>query len=226
MVGKKVVTIGIFLFVFTFLTIYTVHAVTHNICEEAGGQCRDFLDGSYKTPDDQCKDRIGYDYKYDASKPCIYCQTCPKRVCCIYDKSLPSPLPTAIPTPTLPPQLTYYPVIPLPQPKISLPVSEPKDPRCASFGTSYTIACCKFDPEGCVLGENKITWDGCLQLGGKCDSLNTAKGGVYNICPNGVTQQNPTKDCQKESKPQTSDENIITPQNTPIDQSIITECEA
>lgn len=109
MFKNKLLISGIFLFFILFLSFFTVKA-TGNICEEAGGECRDFLDGKYKTPDDQCKSRIAYNYKYDASKPCIYCQTCPKRVCCIYDATIPSPLPTTKPTPTSTPfpKITHY----------------------------------------------------------------------------------------------------------------------
>lgn len=126
MLKNKLFVSSISLFFILFLSIFTVQA-TGNVCEDAGGQCRDFLDGKYKTPDDQCKSRIGYNYKYDASKPCIYCQTCPKRVCCIYDATIPSPSPTLKPTPTTFPTIIHYPTPTLFQPTIVIPTIPTQD---------------------------------------------------------------------------------------------------
>lgn len=138
MFKNKLLTSSMFFFFILFSSFFTVKIVATNVCEKAGGECRDFLDGKYKTPDDQCKSRIAYNYKYDASKPCLYCQTCPKRVCCIYDVTIPSPLPTAKPTPTPTPlpKITHYQKTPIFfRPTIVNPTIPSQDITGGTFGS-------------------------------------------------------------------------------------------
>jgi len=98
--NQKIILIAIL--VFSFLS--TTKTFAKDQCEQNGGECIDFLSTKFKTPQEQCTIRQGYFYKYDATIPCLYCATCPVRICCRYDATIPTP--TAKPKPTLTPKPT------------------------------------------------------------------------------------------------------------------------
>lgn len=198
-----------------FYSFFSAHVFAVSECDKAGGMCFDLLDNYRGREDALCKIRgaqRGYVFTYDSTHACEWAT---KPLCCKKGNKLPPPSPTHIPTPTVIPtpsrsQITYYPA------ETMAPAKPSQDERCSSYGPSYTRACCRYDSLGCVAGESKITWYGCLKKSeGDCSSLNATKEGRYDDCVDEVNPSNPTKEC-----------NVDTDNVAQKETSVIIECEA